>query len=66
MNKVKNEIGNKYGPWRVVALLSERYPNNGCARFEIVCRHCGNTKFAIGNNLRFDHYAHTCGVCGRT
>lgn len=64
MNTLKNEVDHEYGPWIVTKLLDERYPYNRCARFEVVCRHCGYTKIYIGNNLRFDHFAHHCHVCG--
>ena len=61
-----NEVGHIYGPWKVTELLAQRYIANGTARFKVVCRHCGYTKVYIGNNLRFDHFAHHCDRCKRT
>ena len=68
MNRVnpllKDETGHVYGPWEVIELLAQRYPKNGTAQFKIACRYCGYTKICIGNNLRFDHFAHHCDCCG--
>jgi hypothetical protein len=64
MMVLKNEVGNNYGPWIVVKLLTQRYKKNGCAVFEVTCRHCGYTKNYRGNALRFDQFAHHCDACG--
>lgn len=62
-SRLKNEVGKNYGPWQVVELLVDRYVKNGCAQFKVTCRHCGYSKICIGNNLRFDHFAHQCNIC---
>lgn len=63
---LKNEVGHNYGPWHVTDLLDERYPNNGMAKFKVVCRHCGYEKIYIGNALRFDQFSHRCDHCKET
>ena len=63
MMELKNEVGHNYGPWRVTELLAQRYANNGCAQFKVVCRHCGYSRSYIGNKLRFNEFAHHCHQC---
>lgn len=66
MMPIKNEVGHDYGPWHVTEVLIHRYKKNGCAQFKVTCRHCGYEKICIGNNLRFDKFAHHCDNCKGT
>lgn len=59
-----NELGHKYGPHIVTAYTSNRENSNGTVIWEVKCK-CGDVRYYNGNNLRFNHYRHTCPKCGR-
>lgn len=61
---IKNEIGNRYGPWVVIRRIEPNYPINCTVKWLCKCMHCGAEKIYIGNRLRFNGYAHTCKWCG--
>lgn len=66
MCMIKNEIGNKYGPWVVVDRFEPNYRRQdySMVRWKCKCVHCSAQKIYIGNTLRFNHYGHTCKRCG--
>lgn len=63
--RVKDETGNKYGPYIVIKRVFPNYLLSETARWECRCVHCGATKIYIGNALRFGCYAQKCEECGR-
>lgn len=63
--RVKDEIGNKYGPYIVIKRVFPNYLPSETARWECQCVHCGAKKIYTGNALRFDNYMHRCEECGR-
>ena len=63
-NRIKNEIGHRYGIWDVVEMAKDRENSNGCVRYILRCRYCGSKTVTNGNKLRFRRNSHTCRNCG--
>ena len=60
----KNEIGNTYEDFVVIAESEYREPSNGCIKWWVKCRFCGRVFLYNGNALRFGINKY-CQVCGK-
>lgn len=64
MMPIKNEMGHKYGPFKVVEKSDIRDRSNGCVRWVCFCDNCGYRYTANGNSLRFGNIRKYCPKCG--
>ena len=55
MGTMKNELGNVYGDFRVIAYSDRREPTNKSVKWLCQCNVCGAQRFINGNLLRFQH-----------
>lgn len=62
---MKNEIGNRYGDYMIIAEHREREPSNGCIKWIGECLTCGSKRIFNGNNLRFGVITGVCSKCKR-
>lgn len=63
--KLINEIGNIYGPWKVVKRSYYKCRSNHSNAYWICkCMKCGYEYRANGCRLRINKYRHKCPNCG--
>jgi hypothetical protein len=60
----KNEIGQVYGDFKVLAITNMREPSNGCVIWKCECTRCNTIHHCNGNLLRFGHIKY-CPICNR-
>lgn len=56
----KDELGNQFGEWKVIAKTDARKPTNGCVKWLCECVHCGAHRLIDGNTLRFNPVRCSC------
>ena len=62
---IKNEIGNVYRDFKIIAEHPEREPSNGCVKWVGECMTCGNTRIFNGNVTRYGGIVGKCYICAR-
>lgn len=62
--ELKNEIGNVYGPWKVIERSYPNHHTSNSANWICVCMRCGMKYTKYGWSLRRNEYKHTCPQCG--
>lgn len=61
---IKNELGNRYGDFEIIAEHPIREPSNGCVKWVGICVKCGAIRIINGNMARHDrHFIGVYRVC---